>query len=94
MAAELRAARSPVYLGCLCPGPVNTEFNGVAGVRHALPGLSAERCVASALAGIRRRKTVIVPGRGMAAAMALSRLVPVPLLIRLTAHQQRRKLGG
>lgn len=94
VAAELRAARSPVYLGCLCPGPVNTEFNGVAGVRHALPGLSAERCVASALAGVRHRKTVIVPGRGMAAAMALSRLVPVPLLIRLTAHQQRRKLGG
>lgn len=94
VAAELRAAHSPVYVGCLCPGPVNTEFNAVAQVQFALPGISAESCVRCALAGIRRRKTVIVPGRGMAAAMALSRLAPVGALIRLTAHQQKRKLGG
>lgn len=92
VAAELKAAGSPVYLGCLCPGPVDTEFNAVAHVRFALPGLSARRCVTAALAGIRRRKTIIVPGRGMAAAMALSRLVPRRMLIPLVAHQQRRKL--
>lgn len=92
VAAELKAAGSPVYLGCLCPGPVDTEFNAVAHVRFALPGLSARRCVTAALAGIRRRKTIIVPGRGMAAAMALSRLVPRRMLIPMVAHQQRRKL--
>lgn len=92
VAAELKAAGSPVYLGCLCPGPVDTEFNAVAHVRFALPGLSARRCVTAALAGIRRRKTIIVPGRGMAAAMALSRLVPRRMLIPIVAHQQRRKL--
>lgn len=92
VAAELRASGSPVYLGCLCPGPVDTEFNAVAQVRFALPGISAEDCVRCALDGVRRRKTIIVPGRGMAAAMALSRLVPVGLLIRLVAVQQKRKL--
>ena len=30
LAQELREARSPVYVGCLCPGPVNTEFNAPA----------------------------------------------------------------
>lgn len=93
VAAELHAAGSPVYVGCLCPGPVDTEFNAVAQVQFALPGISAANCVRCALAGIRRRKAIIVPGRGMAAAMALSRLVPVGALIRLTARQQKRKLG-
>lgn len=92
VAAELRASGSPVYVGCLCPGPVDTEFNAVAQVRFALPGISAADCVRWALAGVRRRKTIIVPGRGMAAAMALSRIVPVGLLIRLVASQQKRKL--
>lgn len=94
VAAELRASHSPVYVGCLCPGPVKTEFNAVAHVKFALPGISAADCVRCALAGIHRRKTVIVPGRLMAAGMALSRLVPYSLLIPLTAHQQKRKLGG
>lgn len=92
VAAELRSAGSPVYLGCLCPGPVDTEFNTVAHVRFALPGISPQRCVAAALDGIRRRKTVIVPGHGMAVAMALSRLVPRGILTKMVAHQQRRKL--
>ena len=93
VAAELREAGSPVYVACLCPGPVDTEFNGVAQVRFALPGLSARQCVQAALTGLRRRKTIIVPGAGMAAAMTLSRLVPRRLLVRVVARQQRRKLG-
>lgn len=94
VAAELRSAGSPVYVGCLCPGPVDTEFNTVAHVRFALPGISAKRCVQAALAGIRHRREIVVPGRGMALAMALSRLAPRRLLIALVAHQQKRKLQG
>lgn len=91
IAAELRAQGSPVYLGCLCPGPVDTEFNRVAAVRFALPGISAACCVRCALRGIRRRKTVIVPGRGVAAGLVLSRFLPRRLLIAITGHQQKRK---
>lgn len=40
LAQELREARSPVYVGCLCPGPVNTEFNAVANVEFALRGIT------------------------------------------------------
>lgn len=93
VAAELHAAHSPVYVGCLCPGPVDTEFNAVANVRFALPGISARYCVQSARKGIRRRKTIIVPGPAMAVTMALSRLAPRSVLIAATAHQQKRKLS-
>ena len=93
LAEELRAQRSPVQVACLCPGPVDTEFNTVANVRFALPGISAAYCVRCALAGLRRGRTVIVPGPLVAAGTALSRLLPRRALLRLTARQQKRKQG-
>ncbi len=49
IAEELEEKRSPVYIGCLCPGPVDTEFNEVANVKFALPGIQADYCAAYAL---------------------------------------------
>ncbi len=94
LAEELRQARSPVYVGCLCPGPVHTEFNEVAHVRTPLPGVSPEFCVRCALAGVHRRKVLIVPGRPLAAAMAAQRLLPRALSAWLACCQQKRKLLG
>ena len=93
LAGELRAQRSPVQVACLCPGPVDTEFNAVANVQFALPGISAAYCVRCALAGLRRGLTVIVPGPVVAAGTALSRLLPRRALLALTARQQKRKQG-
>lgn len=93
LAGELRAQRSPVQVACLCPGPVDTEFNAVANVQFALPGISAAYCVRCALAGLRRGQTVIVPGPVVAAGTALSRLLPRRALLALTARQQKRKRG-
>lgn len=94
LAEELRQVRSPVYVGCLCPGPVHTEFNEVAHVRTPLPGVSPEFCVRCALAGVHRRKVLIVPGRPLAAAMAAQRLLPRALSAWLAGCQQKRKLLG
>ena len=93
LAEELRAQRSPVQAACLCPGPVDTEFNTVANVQFALPGISAAYCVRCALAGLCRGQTVIVPGPAVAAGAALSRLLPRRALLALTARQQKRKQG-
>lgn len=93
VAQELKAAGCPVYVGCLCPGPVDTEFNAVAGVQFALPGITAQQCVACALRGMRRRKVVIVPGALMRAGVAAQRFVPAGLVLRLTARQQQKKFA-
>ncbi len=90
---ELRQAGSSVYVGCLCPGPVNTEFNDVADVSFALPGISAEECVDYALKMMARRKVMIVPGRELRAAVFGQRFLPTALTVRITASQQKKKLG-
>lgn len=38
---ELRRNKSNVYIGVLCPGPVNTEFNSVAGVKFSIKSLES-----------------------------------------------------
>ena len=81
-----------MYAGCLCPGPVDTEFNAVANVEFALRGITPEYCVRCALDGIARRKTVIVPSPLVAAGMTLGRFLPRPVYIKIAAHQQRKKL--
>ena len=90
---ELRQAGSSVYVGCLCPGPVNTEFNDVANVTFALPGISAAECVDYAMKMMARRKVMIVPGKELRAAVFGQRFLPTALTVRITAAQQRKKLG-
>lgn len=93
VAEELERRGSRIYVGCLCPGPVDTEFNSVANVRFALKGISADRCAGYALRRMFRRETLIVPGVSIKAAALGARLLPQKLIIRLTGNQQRRKLG-
>lgn len=91
IAEELRENGSKVYVGCLCPGPVDTEFNNVANVEFALKGISADYCAEYALKQMFRKKTVIVPSFPMKVAMTMGRFVPVSLYIRIAAHQQKKK---
>jgi hypothetical protein len=92
VAEELRQSGSPVYVGCLCPGPVNTEFNAVADVVFALPGISVEECVECALQMMKKKKTVIIPEKELRAAVFGQRFLPTSLTVRITAAQQKKKM--
>jgi hypothetical protein len=94
VAQELREIGSNVYVGALCPGPVDTEFNEVANVEFALSGISAEDCVAYAIRQMKRRKTLIIPTLTMKVSTTLGRLIPQELCIKITGHQQKKKLGA
>ncbi len=94
VAEELERRGSSVYVGCLCPGPVDTEFNSVANVEFSLKGISADRCAGYALRKMFRRETVIVPGVTIKAAVLGARLLPQRLIINLTGNQQRRKMAN
>ena len=55
---EIRRKNSRVSVTVLCPGPVNTEFNQVAKVKFAVPGLSSERVAQYGVQEMFRRKDI------------------------------------
>ena len=79
---ELRHRNSAVKVCALCPGPVDTEFNKVAGVKFALNGLDAKRVA---------REAVVVPGLAMKAMTVARHFAPDSLLARITYHFQHKK---
>lgn len=92
VAEELREEGSNVYVGALCPGPVNTEFNDVANVQFALKGISPKYCAAYAVNQMFKRKEIIVPTFRMKAAVFATRLAPRKTIVKMTAGQQRKKI--
>lgn len=89
---ELAEEGSRIYVGALCPGPVNTEFNHTANVQFSLPGISAGSCVRAAMHGMARRKMVIVPSVTMKICSAGRRFLPDGILLPILSHQQKRKI--
>lgn len=80
---ELRG--TGVVVSQLCPGPVDTEFEGIAGnpTGRAVPGvlqLTAQQCAQAGLRGFIKGKALIIPGFLMRLLMALGRMSPRPLL--------------
>ena len=88
---ELKEAGSNVHISMLCPGPVNTNFNNVAGVTFALSGISASYCARYALSELFKGTLTIVPTFTMKAAVLAGKFAPRKLLIKITAKQQLKK---
>lgn len=81
VAYELHAERSGVYVGVLCPGPVETEFSRTANVHFALlPPSSAEDIAKIAVFNMFKRRTVILPTVETKLIRAASKLTPDFLL--------------
>lgn len=93
IAEEVRQAGINLYVGCLCPGPVDTEFNKVANVDFALKGITPQYCTQYAYQEMMKGTMVIVPTLRMKAAVLASKVLPESLVLRITAMQQKRKKG-
>lgn len=91
---ELRRNKSKVYVGALCPGPVETEFNSVAGVHFSLKSISAKECAEYGIKMMFRRKTIIVPSVSMKANVVSQRLLPRKIVATITGEIQKRKETG
>ncbi len=88
---ELRREDSGVYIGALCPGPVKTEFNKVAGVEFGIKGLESTTVAEYAIKKMFQKKLIIIPGNQMKLAIFGRRFIPEKLLIRITAKIQKKK---
>ncbi|MBR0164178.1 MAG: SDR family oxidoreductase [Lachnospiraceae bacterium] len=94
IAAELKESGSLVRIAALCPGPVDTDFNDVAGVQFSLPGISARNCVMTALKELKKGRIIIVPGLIVKAGSVLAKLLPRALVMRVLMKGQNKKIEG
>ncbi len=87
---ELRRDNSNVYIGCLCPGPVETEFNSVAGVKFSSKPLTSTYVAEYAIKKMFKKKTVIIPGYNIKLGVFISRFVPTKVLLKLNYYNKKR----
>ncbi len=90
---ELRRAGSKVYVGTLCPGPVDTEFNQTANVAFSLKGLTSQYVAEYAIKQMFKGKLTIVPGTIMKLARFFESFVPEKLLLKMAYNMQKKKEG-
>ena len=92
IARELYEAGSNIYIGCLCPGPVDTEFNANANVEFTMRGISAGYCANYAVDMMKKRKVVIIPTLLMKTLMISGRFLPQKIYIANISKRQKQKI--
>lgn len=91
IAYELKKEKSKVKISALCPGPVDTEFNEVAGVSFSVKPLSSEYVAKYAINKMFKGKTVIVPGFIIKLGIFGLRLIPRKLMLSIVYKIQKKK---
>ncbi len=89
---ELMEEKSAVHICALCPGPVRTEFDGVADVKNSFGGLTADYVARYALHKMFKGKTIIIPSFTMKVSVMFSKLAPERILSKITYNLQKKKL--
>ena len=88
---ELRKKKSKVQISVLQPGPVETNFNNVAGVRFNLKSKSSEYVAKYAVENLLKGKFNIVPGFTIKCAKFFSKIIPDCLMVKMCYHMQEKK---
>ncbi len=88
---ELRRMKSNVYIGALCPGPVNTNFNKVAGVSFNLKSLESYDVAKYTIKYMFKKKVVIIPGCKIKMGVFALRLLPRNLVRKIAYKIQKNK---
>ena len=89
---ELRRKNSKVKISVLCPGPVDTNFNKVAGTSFNLKSLSARYVARYAINKMfLKDKLIIVPGTSTKLGIFFTRFLPTKTLLKITYNIQKKK---
>lgn len=88
---ELKKRNSKVQVSCLCPGPVNTNFNNVAGVKFSLKGIDAKYVAEYGLDKMFEGKRIIIPGTKMKIIAFAKKFLPDNLLLNIAYKIQKKK---
>ena len=88
---ELRRMGSQVYIGALCPGPVDTEFNDVANVSFSVKSMKSYDVADYAIKQMFKRKLVIIPSIVMKLTRLISVISPTKLKLMVAYNIQKGK---
>ena len=88
---ELKEQGSHVHISVLCPGPVETEFNNVAGGHFNTKSLSSEYVAKYAVDKALKNKLIIVPGTTMKLGLFFSRFLPYKVMLKTVYKIQINK---
>lgn len=90
---ELKEMESNVSISTLCPGPVDTEFNKVAGGTFASKGMSADKVAEIAVDGMFKGKMMIVPGVKVKLGLFFMKFIPRKVLLKYVSKFQKNKVS-
>lgn len=88
---ELKKKKSKVKISVLCPGPVDTNFNDVAGVKFKLPSYTSEHVAKYAINKMLKGKFLIVPGIKIKFVRLMSKISPNNITSKVVYIMQERK---
>ena len=89
---EQKVKESKVGISVLCPGPVDTNFNNVAGVRFGVKSLSADYVAKYAIDNMFKKKMLIIPGKTMKLAKFFGRFISEKRMLKTTYKIQKKKV--
>ena len=88
---ELRRDKSNVYVGILCPGPVDTNFNNVAGVKFGVKAMNSMDVASYAIKCMFKKKLIIIPGISIKLIYYFGKILPLKYLLKVTYNIQKAK---
>ena len=88
---ELKKQKSNVKISVLCPGPVDTNFNDVAGVQFKLKSVSSEYVARYGIDNALKGKKVILPTFQIKLIKFFTKITPDKILLEISYRTQRRK---
>lgn len=91
IAKELKKSGSGVTISALCPGPVKTEFDSVAGIDFQSVGMNAETVAEIAVRGMFAGKTEIIPGVLVKIGKVLTKVLPESVIEAFAYKFQKAK---
>ena len=89
---ELKKEKVNVHVSCLCPGPVDTNFNNIAEVKFSVKPLKANYVAKYAIDQMLKKKLLIIPGFKMKCAKFFGRFVSDKTLMKIAYRIQKKKL--
>lgn len=89
---ELRKVKSNVHVSCLCPGPVNTNFNKVAGGSFNMKALDSKYVARYGIDKMLKRKLIIVPGITVKLGLFFNRFISNRMSLKIVYRIQKKKI--